>query len=78
MKEGKAMSENKGLIILLCILVVVIVGLGVGVVITMVDRPQYVYDGPVDEEGIIDLTRIAVDLGSVEAGADLYEFCTRK
>lgn len=38
MKEGKAESNNKGLIILLCALVVVIVGLGIGIGVVMLNR----------------------------------------
>lgn len=37
MKEGKAESNNKGLIILLCALVVVIVGLGIGIGVVMLN-----------------------------------------
>ena len=55
MKEGKAKFENKGLIILLCVLVVAIVGLVVGIVlpkgggeeVVVVDEPseeQVLYD----------------------------------
>lgn len=45
MKEGKAKFENKGLVILLCVLVVVIVGLVVGVTFVNMTRE----DGGVDE-----------------------------
>lgn len=40
MKEGKAESNNKGLIILLCALVVVIVGLGIGIGVVMLRRSE--------------------------------------
>lgn len=37
MKEGKAKLENKGLVVLLCVLLVAIVGLGIGIGITVLN-----------------------------------------
>lgn len=77
--------ENKGLVILLCVLVVVIVGLGVG--IGVVSRQsniknntevsaidEFVHtDRPIDADYVLDLIRTAESLDSVDDGIELYE-----
>jgi len=55
MKEGKAKFENKGLIILLCVLVVAIVGLVVGIVLLKGGGEEVVVvDEPFEEQVLYD------------------------
>lgn len=53
MKEGKAKVENKGLLILLCVLVAAIVGLGIGIGVVVLNSKEEVVvveDEPTEEQ----------------------------
>lgn len=55
MKEGKAKVENKGLLVLLCVLVAAIVGLGIGIGVVVLNSKEEVVvnDEPVGGDGIV-------------------------